>query len=75
MQVRREFAIGHDVLRHTFISMRVTRFRSMGDTALQTGNSEAIIKKHYFSLVTPEEADAFWRIVPALGTRGSGMRV
>jgi hypothetical protein len=47
----------------------------MGDTALQTGNSEAIIKKHYFSLVTPEEADAFWRIVPALGTRGSGMRV
>jgi hypothetical protein len=37
----------------------------MGDTALQAGNSEAIIKKHYLNLVSPEEADAFWQIVPA----------
>jgi hypothetical protein len=53
------------VLRHTFISMHVAKFRSMGDTALQAGNSEAIIKKHYLNLVSPEEADAFWQIVPA----------
>jgi len=37
----------------------------MGDTALQAGNSEAIIKKHYLNLVTPEGADTFWKIVPA----------
>ena len=45
--------------------MHVAKFRSMGDTALQAGNSEAIIKKHYLNLVSPEEADAFWKIMPA----------
>jgi hypothetical protein len=64
-EVRKKFSLGHDWLRHTFISMHVAKFRSMGDTALQAGNSEAIIKKHYLNLVSPEEADAFWRIVPA----------
>lgn len=29
MEVRRKFAIGHDCLRHTFVSMHVARFRSM----------------------------------------------
>jgi hypothetical protein len=65
MEIRRKFAIGHDCLRHTFVSMHVARFRSMGDTALQAGNSEAIIKKHYLNLVSPDEADAFWKILPA----------
>jgi hypothetical protein len=60
VEVRRRFSVGHDALRHTFVSMHVAKFRSMGDTPLQAGNSEAIIKKHYLSLVTPEEADAFW---------------
>ena len=71
-EVRKEFSLGHDWLRHTFISMHVTKFRSMGDTALQAGNSEAIIKKHYLNLVSPEEADAFWKIVPAHGISYSG---
>lgn len=63
-EVRKKFAIGHDVLRHTYISMHVAKFRSMGDTALQAGNSEAMIKKHYLNLVTPSEAEEFWQIVP-----------
>jgi hypothetical protein len=71
-EVRKEFSLGHDWLRHTFISMHVAKFRSMGDTALQAGNSEAIIKKHYLNLVSPEEADAFWKIVPAHGISYSG---
>jgi hypothetical protein len=62
--VRNRFSLGHDVLRHTFTSMHVAKFRSMGDTALQAGNSEAIIKKHYLNLVSPKKADAFWKIVP-----------
>jgi hypothetical protein len=45
--------------------MHVAKFRSMGDTALQAGNSEAVIKKHYLNLVSPEEAYAFWQILPA----------
>lgn len=64
-EVRKKFAIGHDVLRHTFISMHVAKYRSMGDTALQAGNSESMIKKHYLNLVTPAEAEEFWQIVPA----------
>ncbi|MCU0792167.1 MAG: site-specific integrase [Opitutaceae bacterium] len=63
--VRKKFALGHDVLRHTFITMHVTKFRSMGDTALQSGNSEKMIKKHYLNIANPDDADAFWSIVPA----------
>jgi len=70
-QVRRKFAIGHDALRHAFVSMHVAKFRSMGDTALQAGNSEAIIKKHYLNLVSPDEADAFWKLVPLSGLQAA----
>lgn len=62
--VRQKFALGHDVLRHTYISMHVGQFRSMADTALQAGNSESMIKKHYLNLVAPKDAAAFWKIVP-----------
>jgi hypothetical protein len=73
-EVRKEFSLGHDVLRHVYISMHVAKFRSMGDTALQAGNSEAIIKKHYLNLMTPEEADAFWKIVPASRLADTSLR-
>ena len=62
--LRKKFKLGHDVMRHTFISMTVGAFRSVGDASLQAGNSEAIIRKHYLDLKSTEEADAFGRIVP-----------
>ncbi|OAM87994.1 site-specific integrase [Termitidicoccus mucosus] len=65
-RIRRQFGIGHDVLRHTFISMHVGKFRSMGDTALQAGNSESIIRRHYLNVTTPQEAGAFFAIMPML---------
>ena len=34
-EVFEKFALTHDVLRHTFISMFVAKFRSMGEAALQ----------------------------------------
>lgn len=43
----KQFGLSHDVLRHTFISMFVAKFRSIGEAAIQAGNSEAIIRKHY----------------------------
>ena len=55
----------HDVLRHTFISMFVAKYGSMGEAALQAGNSESIIRKHYLDLKTKEEAEAFFSIMPA----------
>jgi hypothetical protein len=31
-------------MRHTFISMFVAKFRSIGEAAIKAGNSEAIIR-------------------------------
>ena len=62
--VRKNFKLPHDVMRHTFISMTVGAFRSVGDASLQAGNSEAVIRKHYLDLKSVEEADQFWQIVP-----------
>ncbi|MEX2381573.1 MAG: site-specific integrase [Opitutales bacterium] len=64
-EVRDHFGLGHDVLRHTFISMLVGAFRSVGDASLQAGNSEAIIRRHYLDLKTTKEAEDFSRICPA----------
>ncbi len=60
----KEFGLTHDVLRHTFISMFVAKFRSMGEAALQAGNSESIIRKHYLDLKSPAEAEQFFGIMP-----------
>lgn len=60
----KKFNLTHDVLRHTFISMFVAKFRSMGEAALQAGNSESIIRKHYLDLKSPAEAEQFFGIMP-----------
>ncbi|MBK1880492.1 tyrosine-type recombinase/integrase [Pelagicoccus mobilis] len=62
--IKEKHNLPHNVLRHTFISMTVAAFKSVGDAALQAGNSERIIRKHYLDLKTEAEADAFWRITP-----------
>jgi integrase len=62
--VAKVFDLSHDIMRHTFISMHVGKFRSMGEAALQAGNSESIIRKHYLDLKTKEEAEAFFSIMP-----------
>lgn len=64
LDVRSQHNLGHDVLRHTYISMTVGAFRSVGDAALQAGNSESVIRKHYLDLKSVEEADEFWSIAP-----------
>lgn len=64
--VRKRFALTDDVLRHTFISMYVAKFRSIGDAALEAGNSESMIKKHYLNMVSATDAEKFWSIVPKL---------
>jgi hypothetical protein len=62
--VAKKLGLTHDVLRHTFISMFVAKFRSLGEAALQAGNSETIIRKHYLNLKSTAEADQFWGILP-----------
>lgn len=60
----KKFNLTHEVLRHTFISMFVAKFRSIGEAAIQAGNSESIIRKHYLDLKTTKEAEAFYGIMP-----------
>ncbi len=64
LEFRKKFNLSHDILRHTFISMFVGKFRSLGEAALQAGNSESIVKKHYLDLKTIAEAEAFFSILP-----------
>lgn len=63
--VRKKFAFVDDVLRHTWISAHVAKFKSLGEAALEAGNSEAIIKSHYLNLMSEAETEAFWSIAPA----------
>jgi len=67
-KVAEKFPLAHDVMRHSFISFFVGKFRSIGEAALQAGNSESIIRKHYLDLKSPPEAEQFFGILPQGGT-------
>jgi site-specific recombinase XerC len=54
-----------DVTRHTYVSMHVSAFDSIGQTSQQAGNSEAMIKRHYLNVVSKDEALRYWRIAPS----------
>ena len=62
--IRAEKKLSHDELRHTFFSYHVGAFRSVGDAALEGGNSESVIKTHYLNLMPRTEAEKFWQIAP-----------
>jgi integrase len=63
-KIGKKFGLTHDVMRHTFISMFVAKFRSIGEAAIQAGNSEGIIRRHYLDLKSAKEAEAYWSILP-----------
>jgi hypothetical protein len=62
--IRQKFDLSRDVLRHTFISMHIGAFKSFADTALESGNSEKIIRDHYLNTSSLADAQGFWQIVP-----------
>jgi len=72
-RVRRHFGLTHDEARHSFISFHVAANRSIGDAALQAGNSENIVKRHYLNTHTREEGEEFFRIVPDTLARRSAL--
>ena len=57
--VRKHFKLSHDEARHSFISYHVALHRSVGDAALQAGNSESIVKRHYLNTHTRDEGAEF----------------
>jgi site-specific recombinase XerC len=63
-EIRKRHELSHDVLRHSFISFHVGAFRSIGDAALEAGNTEGVIKAHYLNIVTEAQGKAFWRLAP-----------
>jgi integrase len=62
--VRKQFGLSHDVLRHTFISALVTAEGSFAEAAIESGNSEKIIRDHNFNAMPKANATAFWGIQP-----------
>jgi hypothetical protein len=63
-KVRKHFDLSHDEARHSFISYHVAVHRSVGDAALQAGNSESIVKRHYLNIHTQDEGSEFFRVIP-----------
>ncbi len=59
-----EIRAPHDGLRHTAISAHVTKHGSFAMAALEFGNSEKIIRTHYYCRMLPEDADAFYQVSP-----------
>jgi integrase len=54
-------------LRHSFGSYHLAFFRSAAETALEMGHVNAAITfRYYRELVTPGEAERFWRIAPVV---------
>lgn len=74
-QARKHFGLSHDEARHTFISYHVALHRSLGEAALQAGNSETIIRRHYLNLHPSEEGEQFFRIVPDKKRRRAVLRI
>lgn len=63
-KIAKSHGLSHDIMRHTFISMFVAKFRSIGEAAIEAGNSEAIIRKHYLDTKSQTEAESFYGILP-----------
>ena len=54
----------HDCLRHSYCSYALRKYESAGKVALNAGNNEGTLYKHYLKAVTKAEAEAFWNIFP-----------
>jgi len=65
-QIREKFQIPHDGLRHTAISAHITKNGAFADAAVEFGNSEKIIRTHYYSRMTKTQAEAFYAITPKM---------
>ncbi|HEX2749328.1 MAG TPA: hypothetical protein VHM91_15070 [Verrucomicrobiales bacterium] len=62
--VRAAANLGHDVLRHSFISYHIGAFQNIEATALQAGNSVKMIRDHYLNHPSEGESRQFWNIIP-----------
>lgn len=54
----------HNALRHTAISAQVAITRNVAQVAYESGNSVAVIKRHYLDLMPPGVAEAWFAVTP-----------
>ena len=54
----------HDCIRHSFCSYGLRHSENAAKVALQAGNSEQVLFRHYLKLVKKPEAAKFWNIFP-----------
>jgi hypothetical protein len=69
--IRAHFDLAHDVLRHSFFSYLVCAEKSVERAALEGGNTEGILRRHYLNLANTAEAVDFWNILPPDARKGS----
>jgi integrase len=55
----------HNALRHSFISYRLAELQDVNQVALEAGNSPTIIFSNYRELVTPDEANGWFKVRPS----------
>ena len=55
-----------NVARHSFVSYHLAAFGSAAKTALEAGHTEQMLFNHYREIVTPEVAQEFWALFPAV---------
>lgn len=63
-KLRQRFHVPPDGLRHTAISAHVTKHHSFALAAVEFDNSETIIRRHYYSRMSSQEAEEFFSILP-----------
>lgn len=54
----------HDCIRHSFCSYGLRHSENAAKVALQAGNTERLLFRHYLKLVKKPEAEKFWNIFP-----------
>ncbi len=62
--LRQRFEVPPDGLRHTAISAHVAKHGSFALAAVEFGNSETIIRRHYYKRMSAAEAEEFYSILP-----------
>lgn len=68
--IEAKFTLPENCFRHAYISHAVSKSGDIPRTSLDAGNSVAIIHKHYRSLVTKAEGEAWFAISPSAPAKG-----
>jgi integrase len=57
----------HNGMRHTMASCHLAKFQDMNTLVIEMGHADKadVLFGHYLDLVTPEDADRYWKIRPA----------